>query len=305
MAWSEAHLHAWLARRPVAQVLVGSPGHDAAVLAPGRGRPVVCTDACALGVHYDTHASAALVGRKAANRTLSDLAATAATPHALLLALRAPASTSEARMRALIAAVDRAGRAAGAPLVAGDLSLVKGPESLTVTALGFLAGRRQAPGRDRARAGDLVFLTGPVGGSRKGRHLRFAPRLDEGRWLFERGARAMMDVSDGLALDLQRLAMASSVRILLQAVPEHADARRSARGDGRSSLDHALHDGEDHELIATLAPKAAARLWREAPERCPGLSLLGSVQAGSGLVLELEGTRRTWRRSMGGWIHGS
>lgn len=305
MAWSEARLHAWLARRRAPQVLVGSAGHDAAVLAPVNGRPVVCTDACALGVHYDEGTSAGLVGRKAANRSLSDLAATAATPHALLLALRAPASTSEARLRALIAAVDKAGRAAGAPLVAGDLSLVEGPESLTVTALGFLAGRRQPPGRDRARAGDLVFLTGPVGGSRKRRHLRFAARLDEGRWLFERGARAMMDVSDGLALDLQRLARASSVRILMQHVPVHADARRAAREDGRSSLDHALHDGEDHELIATLAPKHAARLRREAAQRCPGLCLLGRVQAGSGLVLELEGTRRTWRPSMGGWIHAS
>ncbi|MFT7676094.1 MAG: thiamine-monophosphate kinase [Planctomycetota bacterium] len=305
MAWSEARLHAWLARREAPSVLVGSAGHDAAVLIPGHGRPVVCTDSCALGVHYSADVSPGLAGRKAANRALSDLAATAATPHALLLALRAPASTSEARMRALIAAVDKAGRAAGAPLVAGDLSLVEGPESLAVTALGFLAGRRQAPGRDRAQVGDLIFVTGPVGGSRRTRHLRFAPRIAAGRWLFERGARALMDVSDGLALDLQRMARASGVRFCVQQVPVHADARRAARLDARSSLDHALHDGEDHELIATLSPKAAVRLLREAPDACPGLSLLGEVHEGSGLVLDLDGTRRTWKPSMGGWIHAS
>ncbi len=306
MTWSEERIHRWLSRRKRPEVLAGSSGHDAAVLAPVKGRPVVCTDACAAGVHYAHGAPARAVGRKAAARSLSDLAATAARPHALILGLRAPKEASEARLRGLIDGVDRAGRSWGAALVAGDLCLAPGPECLTVTALGFVSASARPVGRDRGEAGDTLVLTGPVGGSLLGRHLRFEPRLAAGAWLAARGARAMQDVSDGLALDVFRLARASGLRATLDDVPIHADARRLSRQSGESALHHALHDGEDHELIAALPAPKLARLWREAPEHCPGLVAIGKLARGKGLVLEWPGEApRRWSLRSGGWIHGT
>lgn len=304
MAWSEDSLHRWLVTRPRPAVLAGAQGHDAAVLTAARGRDVVCVDQVIDGVHVEPHAPAARVGAKAAARALSDLAATAAVPRALVLALRAPRHADEARLRALIRAVGAEGERHGAPLVGGDLACAPGPLSLAVTALGTFEGRGRPPGRDRARPGQALVVTGPVGGSGLGRHLRIRPRLGEGRWLAALGATALMDVSDGLAWDLYRLARRSGVRLELERVPVHRDARRAARASGRAALDHALHDGEDHELVATLPRRALGRALAEAPRHCPGLEVLGGVVAGRGLWIPEGAARRPWSPEEGGWRHG-
>jgi thiamine-monophosphate kinase len=303
LTWSEDRLHRGLARGAAPRGLHGSRGHDAAVLARLRGHPVVCVDATIEGVHFDPRTAPAHVGRKAVGRALSDLAATAARPRAILLALCAPKSRTERWVREVLAGARRAARADGADLVGGDLSCAAGPAAVVVTALGDLVGTRRPPGRDRARPGQVVVLTGPVGGSRLGRHLRVRPRLREGERLFAAGATALMDVSDGLAWDLFRLARASRVRIEIEssAVPVHADARRAARQDGRTPLDHALHDGEDHELIAALPARALDRLKRSAP----AVAVIGRVRSGSGLwILADDGRARRWRPAEGGWKHG-
>ena len=110
-----------------------------------------------------------------------------------------------------------------------------------------------------------------------------------------------MDVSDGLAWDLFRLARAAGVRIVLEQVPLHADARRAARASGRAPIDHGLHDGEDHELIATLSSSRARRILLQRP----GWSDIGRVEPGRGLRLELAGEpARDWKPAEGGWRHG-
>ncbi len=295
MAWSEDSLHRWLART--------SAPHDAAVLRALRGRPVVCCDTCIEGVHFERSTAARAAGGKAARRALSDLAASAAWPRALLLALSAPRAASEARLRGLIEGVRSAARDAGAELVGGDLACHAGPLHLSVSALGEYRLPGAPPARSRARAGDLVLLSGPVGGSRLGRHLVFEPRFAEGRFLARAGAHALMDVSDGLAWDLFRLARAAGVALELELarVPVHRDARRA----GGDALAHALHDGEDHELIACIAPadwrRCSARARRLFPELCP----VGRVRRGAGLVLrDARGATRRWKPGAGGWSHG-
>lgn len=305
MSWSEESLLRWIARRPRASVLAGSRGHDAAVLRAPGARVVVCCDQTIEGVHAERGVAPAALARKAVARTLSDLAATAAHPQAVLLAVRAPRRETEARLRTLIRSAARTAEAHGAALVGGDLACGGRALAVTVTALGVLPGTRRPPGRDRARPGQLVLLTGPVGGSRSGRHLRPRPRLAEGRFLFEHGATALMDVSDGLARDAARLARLSKVRVDLEDVPVHADARRAARRSGRSPLAHALHDGEDHELIATLPPEAWGRIRARAVRRFPGLRVVGRVRAGAGLFVpgDSGGRLRRWR-GRGGYVHG-
>ena len=304
MAWSEDSLHRWLARGPAPRGLAGSRGHDAALLVALRGRPVVCSDACIEGVHFDARTDARAAGGKAARRALSDLAATGARPRALLLTLSAPKSARESRLRGLIEGVRSAARRFGADLVGGDLACHRGPLHLAVSALGEYEFAGRAPGRDRARAGDLVLLSGPVGGSRAGRHLVFEPRLAQGRFLAAAGAHALMDVSDGLAWDLFRLARAAQVAIELELerVPVHADARRA----GWDALEHALHDGEDHELIACIAPADWKRCAARARRRFPALCVVGRVVRGRGLVLrDARGRARRWNARQGGWKHGT
>jgi len=303
MSWTEAELLPWIARRQRPRVLVGSRGHDAAVLRAAAGRAVLCVDQTIEGIHADRGTPARALGRKAAGRALSDLAATAAEPRALLLAIAAPRTESTARLKALIEAVDEKAREHGAALVGGDLAVAAGALRMTVSALGVLPGRKRAPGRDRARPGQVVLLTGPVGGSRRRRHLDPLPRFDVARFLFESGATALMDVSDGLALDLSRLANASRVRIDLEHVPVHRDARAAARTSGRTALAHALGDGEDHELLATIALERWARIAARA-QRFPGLHVIGRVRRGSGLwIAEAPGVLVPWD-GRGGWIHG-
>ncbi|MDA1264617.1 MAG: thiamine-phosphate kinase, partial [Planctomycetota bacterium] len=271
------------------------------VLRPGEGRPVACCDQVVAGVHAQLDVAPGRLGAKAALRALSDLAAAAAVPTSLLCALRAPAEASESSLRGLISGVARAGDDHGAPLVGGDITCAPGPLSLSVTALGYyqLAGR--SPSRQRARPGQVVLLTGPVGGSRLGRHLRIRPRIEHGLALAQAGATALMDVSDGLAWDLYRLARTAGVRAVLVQVPVHSDARRAARASGRDPLDHALHDGEDHELIATLPRRRAEVLLADHPE----WTCIGRVEAGRGLRLELPSMApRAWRPVEGGWRHG-
>ena len=303
MSWSEERLLAGLRRRTQPEVLRTSLGHDAAALELG-GRPVVCVDATIEGVHVDLGESPASFAAKAVLRTLSDLAASAATPRALLLGLRAPEEAAEPRLRALLRGVERTGQRWGCPLVGGDCTAAPGPIGLTVTAMGVLPSGLRPVSRSAGEPGQLLVVTGPLGGSRLGRHLRPAPRLEEGEALARAGVRAFMDVSDGLARDAARLAATSglALELDLEVVPLHRDARRAARTSGRSALEHALNDGEDHELLALVQPRVWKRLL--ASGALPHARVIGRSETGSGLWLLDGGERRRWDGS-GGWTHGA
>ena len=306
MSWDEDSLHRWLAGGEAPQGVVGGRGHDAAVLRASSGRSVHCVDQTIEGVHVLPGTPPAKIGRKACARALSDLAATAAHARAVLCALHVPGSREESWIRGVISGVRKLAREHGADLIGGDLAAVRGRAAICVSAIGELGGRRRPPARDRAKPGQHVLLTGPTGGSSLGRHLTFAPRLAEGRWLHERGASALMDVSDGLAWDLYRLARSSGVRIELDHVPLHPAARRLAKSSGKSPVWHALHDGEDHELIATLDARDAGLALKSAPRHAPKLVAIGRVTEGQGLWLRGPDERqRAWRPGEGGWRHGA
>ncbi len=305
--WNEAKIHAWLARRPVPVALDGSAGNDAAVLARFKGRAVWCTDQVVSGVHLEPDAPPRQLGVKGVARTISDLAASGASPIGVLLALACPRDWDDAKVRAVIDGASRRAGALGAEVLGGDLSSTDGPATLAVSALGELPGSRRPVGRDRARVGQALLLTGPLGGSRLGRHRDPSPRLAAGRALWEAGATAMMDVSDGLLLDLGRIARASGValEVELERLPIHAAARRLSRKSGLSPRVHALTDGEDHELVATLPPAAARRLLAAGLPDCPHACLLGRVAAGSGVrLLDADGSP-VEPPQRAGWLHGA
>ena len=246
---------------PVPGLLLG-PGDDAVVVDAGGRAVAACTDLTIEGVHFAPGARWRDVGFKAAGRALSDLAAVGARPRWLLVGLALRRGTTRRAARDLEAGAAEAARAAGARIAGGDTKETGGAVTVSVTALGTVQGRPALP-RGGARPGDRLFLTGPVGGSLLGRHLRPRARVAEGLLLRRRGlASACIDISDGLAADLHRLCAASGCGAVLDAgrIPVHPDARRMP--GAVPALVHALRDGEDHELLFAVPPARAAAAAR-------------------------------------------
>lgn len=271
------------------EVIVGI-GDDAAVVR-NRGRTsVVCCDPVIAGVHFAASAPMHLVGSKAVNRNLADLAAMGAVPDWLLVSLLLPRGFRPAQRRSLLVGLRAAARAGGAAVVGGDVATTPGPLTVTVTAIGHLPGRALL--RSGARAGDTIHVTGELGGAGAGHHLRFRPPLREGVWLAaQRAVHAAMDVSDGLLLDLATMLRASGgvgAEIDAAAVPIRAAAR--AGGNRRAALRRALGDGEDHVLLWTQS--ARATLPAGGPLAVARRRPIGRVIRQPGLWL-LEAGRRT------------
>lgn len=241
----------WLRRRarPGRGVEIGI-GHDAALVRLGS-RALLKVDAVVEGTHFSGSTPAFWIGRKAMARPLSDFAAAAGIPRFALMAILLPRGRGLETVKNVYLGAERMGKRFGVRIVGGDLAVTRGPLAVTVTIIG-----ETAPGgpitRSGAQPGDRIFVTGPLGGSILGKHLRFTPRLREARRLRPRPT-AMIDISDGFAIDLSRLCEASGVgaRVDLSRVPVSAAARRLARRTGRDPLDHALFDGEDYELLYT------------------------------------------------------
>jgi thiamine-monophosphate kinase len=251
------------------------------------------------GVHFDRDTAPELIGAKAVGRNLSDLAAIGAVADYLLVSLLLPAGFGATAQDALLRGIERAADEHGCAVIGGDTSASPGPLVVTITAVGHLEGPPLL--RSAARPGDRIHLTGPVGGSRSGRHLRIRPRLVEGRWLAALpGIGAGIDVSDGLALDLATLLRASSAaagqelgaELDATAIPIHDDAQRLA-----DPLRHALGDGEDHELLFTW--RAGAALPDRGPLADVARRPFGRVLAEPGLWLRGADGSRTRLEPLG------
>jgi thiamine-monophosphate kinase len=289
-----------------ADVIAGI-GDDCAVVRTGRRDPydlLLKSDPVIEGVHFGPDTTGAAIGHKALGRVLSDLAAMGGEPLWILVDLVSPPTESVARIEAIYRGMARLAGRYGAAIVGGDTSSGKVLE-VHVFAVGRVP-RGQAVLRSGARAGDLLYVTGALGGSLLGHHLRFEPRLAEGQWLRDSGVvTAMMDISDGLATDLRRLAAASGTGAVLDAgcIPVSAAARRLK--DKGPSLEHALADGEDFELLFTVQRRKAESFeaaWRKAI-RLP-CSRIGAMTAKSGIV-ELRDCQGSRELMLHGYEHFS
>lgn len=268
-------------------------GDDAAVVLNAARESVVCCDPVVEGVHFTAADPPALVGRKVVNRNLSDLAAMGALADWLLVSLVLPRGYPASRRTLLLRGIRSAARAGGASVVGGDVAVSPGPLVITVTAIGHLPGRALV--RSGARPGDTLHVTGPLGGSRSGHHLRFRPALAEGVWLARQPTvHAAMDVSDGLLLDLATLLAASGglgAEIDLRRLPLRRAAVTQSGGDRARARQHALTDGEDHVLLWTQAAERA--LPRGGPIADARRAPIGRVLAEPGLwLLDEHGRHR-------------
>jgi thiamine-monophosphate kinase len=246
-------------------VRVGA-GDDCAVSGQPRDArwQLLKTDVVIEGVHFLPGEDLRRVGWKALCRAISDIAAMGGVPaHALITLAAAPATPVE-KIEALYTGLRRAARKFGVSIVGGETSRSPGPLFVNVALSGWVE-RTCCVLRSGGQPGDALYVTGRLGGSLAGKHLDFIPRLPEARWLVTHfKPRAMMDLSDGLATDLSRLALASRCgsEIFHDQIPR-------SRG---CTIDEALTDGEDFELLFASAPRAAARLeahWRQQFPKLP------------------------------------
>jgi thiamine-monophosphate kinase len=304
-----------------ARVTVG-PGDDCAVLdlpgAEASGPLLITTDMLLEGAHFERPAATPeQIGYKLAAVSYSDIAAMGGLPLVVVAAVGFDPAPDEELKAGLIAGINRAGEAVGAQLIGGDVTAWRTPPppvsggrlALSLTAIGTMAGLRPVL-RSGARPGDVIVVTGELGGSLLGRHLTPVPRVAVGRFLAERGGTtAMIDVSDGIASDLGHIASESGVSVQIEAglVPISPAARQAAARDGRPALDHALSDGEDFELLATISPAAAADLPPVAPDGTR-LTRIGMVNAPTpaapaGSIRLRQPDGRSHSLTRGGWDH--
>ncbi|HET6657502.1 MAG TPA: thiamine-phosphate kinase [Gaiellaceae bacterium] len=260
--------------------LVSGQDAEGALLGDGR---VATADVLAEGIHFRLDwTSFRDLGYKAAAVNLSDLAAMGAAVEGLLVGLGAPAHAEVAEVVELYEGLNET----GVPVVGGDTT--RTPFwFLSVTAFGT---SERVPGRAGARPGDVLVVTGPLGGSAAGRqvlehglegfdelveaHRRPPLRLEEGRAL-ARVAHALVDLSDGIGSDAARIAERSGCKIVLDvdAIP------RAARIEEVADLPFWTM-GEDYELLAVLAPEDAD---------ASGFTVVGRVEEGSGVEPALQG----------------
>lgn len=278
-------------------------GDDAAVLAPIRAPLLVTTDAMIEGVHFRSRwLSPRALGRRGFEVSASDVAAMGGRVVAVVLALAAPPTLPVASLGAIVAGVRDGARRAGGALVGGNLA--SGRElSLTITVLGAAYGPPVT--RAGARPGDRLFVTGTLGGAAFGlRSLlaaRSIPSAAVGQWkrprarlragaaLARRGvAAAMIDLSDGLLIDTDRLCAASGVgaRVELDRLPLAPALRGLASSQAR---DLALAGGEDYELLFAVRPRRVAALCAMRTALGCRVTEIGEVVRGHGVTVVADG----------------
>lgn len=240
-------------------------GDDCAVIGSGSKRGLVTVDSMVAGLHFSTTAPPAAVGAKLLKRNLSDIAAMGGIPRDAVVALALSGGQSETWLAAFFRGLGRCARQYGVRIVGGDCSETNGPLVATLTLFGDAPPRPLI--RSNARAGDFLYVTGTLGGSILGKHLRFAPRLEEGRWLAgRRSVHAAIDLSDGLGKDAVALLRPHTRAIVdPQALPVSAAGKRYARNIRRNPTDCAINDGEDYELLFAAGSREHGRLtkaWR-------------------------------------------
>ena len=302
-------------------------GDDAAMFAARPGFDVVVSSDFFL---EDSHFVARIhtpesVGYKSLARAVSDLTAMGAEPGYFLLNLALPSAKTGAWLDGFAKGLGAAARRGHIPLIGGDLAQSK-KVTIAITVIGYTRTGR-AVRRSGARAGDLIYVSGRLGAARlgleillkhqgagAGARLSLAPhlypplRLDLGQWIArEKIASTMMDISDGLSIDLGRLCETSNVGAIIEAegVPRVAISprwRKRLHLAPNASLDFALHGGDDYELLMTVPPHRVQKL-RRAPSRV-ALTCIGKITRDRRILL-VDANGRTRPLEPKGWDHFS
>jgi thiamine-monophosphate kinase len=303
MSGSEFDYIDWVRRQTPSHPRVSiGPGDDAAALQFRENAAcLVTTDMLLDGSCFClAEAGPRLVGRKAMAVNLSDIAAMAGVPRFALVSVGLPRSGGRAIAEELYFGLREMADAFDTVLVGGDTNSWDGPLVISVTLLGE-ASERGPVRRSGARPGDWLLVTGPLGGSIKGKHLTFTPRVREALQLHAQAPlHAMIDISDGLAADVFHICRESRCGAVLRAETIPISAEAQTMDGGRTPLEHALTDGEDFELVFAVTPEDACRLLAAQPIPSITLFHIGECVP-DGLWLEQGGVSSPL--APGGYVH--
>ena len=283
---------------PTNDAVVTGAGDDCAVLDLGVPDKLILfkTDAVVEGLHFTRKTPPEKIGRKALARNLSDIAAMAGIPTAALVTIALPENFDPEFVAKIYEGINALAREHGVAIVGGETTTNPERVLISISLIGTVPRGKQIL-RSGAKTGDAIFVTGELGGSLVEKHLEFEPRLAEARWLAENfSVHAMMDLSDGLAGDLRHILNASGkgAELLKTAVPVSLAAKLRAKegSTGKPAFAAALTDGEDFELLFTVASKDAVKLMDSWKLKFPKLKLscIGKIVAGDGILIRDKGS---------------
>ena len=265
---SEDKITAWFAKQSNAgaeDFPIGIGDDMAQVRVGGDGTVLITTDMLLDGVHFDlSRVSLEQVGYKTMAVSLSDCAAMATQPIAAVVSVAMPVEFGQKELKRLHAGIVRAGDKYNCALIGGDITSWKGAFAVSAAMLSRVCNNKPVK-RSGARVGDVICVTGVLGGSlASGKHLVFEPRVAEAVKIAGMvKINAMIDISDGLSTDLNRICKAGNISAMIEAdrLPVSDEAKKS-----ENPINSALNDGEDFELLFTLSGKEYEKLierWNE------------------------------------------
>lgn len=273
-------------------------GDDTAVIKISEDRYLLNTsDMLIEDRHFRRRDSLVDVGHKALACSLSDIAAMGGKPSFALVSLGLPKRFRFKDIRLLFGGIRKAARRFSVDIIGGDTNACD-KLVIDISMIGFVSPRNLVL-RSNAKAGDYIFVTGGLGGSIYKKHLKFLPRVKEAQFLVDRfSLHSMIDISDGLILDLYRILEASGVGAVIfeNLIPFYKDAR---------SLKEALYMGEDFELLFTASQKDGDILLKKIQQKKIGfpLSFIGKIIKEKFQIFMVDKNRKLKKLKPKGFLH--
>jgi thiamine-monophosphate kinase len=259
---------------------------DACYVNLGSKKVLFKVDNLVEGVHFTKDIEPEKIGSKAISRVLSDIAAMGSYPRFCLIAINMPLKASFIYAKEIFKGIKKVADQFDVKIVGGETIIHNGPLAISVFIAAVTNGLNPVR-RDGAIPDDLVLVTGKLGGSILSKHLDFKPRIKEAIFLNKNfKINSMIDISDGLVLDLSRICNASNVGAIIDEdkIPVSKDAIKLSRRDKIAPMEHALYDGEDYELLFTCNKEIASKILTRS-----GLAIqIGRITPSKGIFLRLR-----------------